>query len=62
MRTECPKACNQSFIPTKLGTPFTVGVPLGVAEFWAVAGAAGVLGRAFRLRVSRSLKAFCTLG
>lgn len=61
MHTECPNACSHSFIPTKLGVPFTVELPLGVAESGAVAGAAGVLGRAFRLRVSRSLKAFYTV-
>ena len=59
--TECPSACSHSFIPNKLGTPVTVGVPLGIANPWAVAGAAGVFGRAVRLRVSRSFRAFCTL-
>lgn len=45
-------------MPTKLGTPFTVGIPLGVAEVWGVAGAAESFGRAFRLRESSSLRAF----
>ena len=58
IRTECPNACSHSLIPNRLGTPLTVELPLGVAESWAVADAAGFFGRAVRLRVSRSLRAF----
>lgn len=47
--------------PQQTKHAFTVGVPLGVANPWAVAGATGVFGRAVRLRVSRSFRAFCTL-
>lgn len=39
--------------------PFTVVTPLGVTESCTVEGVAGVFGRTFRLRVSRSFNAFC---
>jgi hypothetical protein len=62
VHTECPSACSHPFIPSKLGTPFTDRLSLGVAEAWPVVVAAGgVGGRAPRLRVSRSAKAFCIL-
>lgn len=45
-------------MPTRLGVPLTVGIPLGVIDS-CVVGVARVFGRAFRLRLSRSFNAFC---
>lgn len=60
--TEWPSRRSQSFIPTKLGMPFNGGFTVGVDAPWGIVGGrAGVFGRAFRLRVSRSFNAFCSM-
>lgn len=59
--TECPSACSHSFIPTRLGTPFTVISPLGVAYSRSEECFARTCGRAFLLCEFRTFNAFWEL-
>lgn len=57
-RTECPKSCSHSFIPTTLGRPFRE-FPFVIVVSWTVeTEVVRLVGRALRLLVSRTLSAF----